>query len=212
MSSSTIPIAATPTRGKSFGLAWVGLCLALAVHVTDEALTDFLSVYNPTVIAIRRHVPLVPFPTFTFRVWLIGLVLGVILLLSLSPFAYNGARFMVPLAYAFGVLMALKWLAAFDGLHLHATSDAGKLLVAIAARLLGLSAKCSSSKGSGVTCEYANESYRSINHCHWWRAGNRARDRRTRSPQPALTSSLAICVAKTRRPRRSTPARAFIAA
>ena len=110
MSSSTIPIAATPTRGKSFGLAWVGLCLALAVHVTDEALTDFLSVYNPTVIAIRRHVPLVPFPTFTFRVWLIGLVLGVILLLSLSPFAYNGARLMVPLAYAFGALMALNGL------------------------------------------------------------------------------------------------------
>ena len=30
-----------------FGRAWLGLAGALALHVTDEALTDFLSVYNP---------------------------------------------------------------------------------------------------------------------------------------------------------------------
>jgi hypothetical protein len=36
------------------GWAWVSLCLVLAVHVFDEAMTDFLSVYNPTVQAIRQ--------------------------------------------------------------------------------------------------------------------------------------------------------------
>jgi hypothetical protein len=28
------------------GWAWMSLCLALAAHVFDEAMTDFLSVYN----------------------------------------------------------------------------------------------------------------------------------------------------------------------
>jgi hypothetical protein len=89
----------------SYGLAWVALCLALAVHVTDEALTDFLSVYNPAARAVRERLPFLPLPTFTFDVWLTGLVLAVLLLLSLSPFAFQGARWMAPLSYAFGVMM-----------------------------------------------------------------------------------------------------------
>jgi hypothetical protein len=40
--------------------------------VTDEALTDFLSVYNPAVQAIRKRVPFIPLPIFKFRVWLAG--------------------------------------------------------------------------------------------------------------------------------------------
>lgn len=62
----------------NFGWAWIAFTVALALHVTDEALTDFLSVYNPSVLSIRRHVPFLPLPTFTFRVWLSGLVLGII--------------------------------------------------------------------------------------------------------------------------------------
>jgi uncharacterized protein with HXXEE motif len=89
----------------SYGLAWVALCLALAVHVADEALTGFLSVYNPAARAIRERLPFLPLPTFTFEVWLTGLILAVLLLLSLSPFAFQGARWMVPLSYAFGVMM-----------------------------------------------------------------------------------------------------------
>jgi hypothetical protein len=30
-----------------FGNAWLVLCAALAIHVADEALTGFLSAYNP---------------------------------------------------------------------------------------------------------------------------------------------------------------------
>src|SRR5438552_10327882 len=40
-----------------FGFAWAALCVAFAIHVTDEALTDFLSVYNPAVRAIRARFP-----------------------------------------------------------------------------------------------------------------------------------------------------------
>jgi hypothetical protein len=55
-----------------FGIAWLALCIAFAIHVADEALTDFLSVYNPAVRAIRARFPFLPLPTFTFRVWLTG--------------------------------------------------------------------------------------------------------------------------------------------
>ena len=106
MSSNAIQLAGMIRHDtKSFGITWVALCIALAVHVTDEALTDFLSVYNPAVLAIRRHFPLLPFPTFTFEVWLTGLILAVVVLLSLSTFAFQGARWLVPLTYLFGFMM-----------------------------------------------------------------------------------------------------------
>ena len=93
---------------RRHGWAWVTLCAALAIHVADETLTDFLSVYNPAVQAIRRHVPFLPLPIFTFRVWLTGLILAVVLLLALSRFVFHGARWMLPLSYIFGVLMLGK--------------------------------------------------------------------------------------------------------
>lgn len=103
-------------RGTSNqGVAWVALCLALAVHVTDEALTDFLSVYNPTVLAIREKLPFLPLPTFTFERWLTGLILAVILLLLLSPFAFRGAWWMTPLSYFFGAIMLGNGLLHIGG-------------------------------------------------------------------------------------------------
>lgn len=123
MSSNVIPLAGRSAVGRSFGAAWVALCLALAAHVADEALTDFLSFYNPTAAAIRERVPFLPLPTFTFKVWLTGLVLAVLLLLSLAKFAFSGARFMVPLAYVFGVLMLLNGLQ-----HLIASVYMGKVM------------------------------------------------------------------------------------
>ncbi len=88
------------------GPAWVTLCIAFGIHVVDEALTDFLSVYNPMVRAIRARFPLLPLPTFTFRVWLTGLMLAVVVLASLTPFAFRGAGWMRPVALAFGLIMA----------------------------------------------------------------------------------------------------------
>ena len=93
------------SRAPNYAWAWVALCLALALHVTDEALTDFLSVYNPTALAIRQRLPFLPLPTFTFQVWLAGLILAVILLLALSPFAFREAKWIAIPAYMFGVLM-----------------------------------------------------------------------------------------------------------
>jgi hypothetical protein len=95
---------------SNFGWAWIALSLALAVHVTDEALTNFLSVYNPMVLAIRRRIPFLPLPTFTFRIWLTGLIGGIILLLAVSPLAFRNARWMVPLGYVFAIFMIVNGL------------------------------------------------------------------------------------------------------
>jgi hypothetical protein len=89
-----------------FGVAWVVLCVALAIHVSDEALTDFLSVYNPAVRAIRAQFPFLPLPTFTFPVWLGGLIAVTVLLFALSPAAFRGEPELRPGAYLFGIIMA----------------------------------------------------------------------------------------------------------
>lgn len=104
-------------KGRPFNLGWgwLALTLALALHVTDEALTNFLSVYNPTVLAIRRRLPFLPLPTFTFRVWLSGLVLGVILMLVLSPLAFRGVRWFMFAASLFGYLMIANGLQHIVG-------------------------------------------------------------------------------------------------
>jgi hypothetical protein len=88
-----------------FGFAWVLLSIALTLHVTDEALTDFLSVYNPAVQAIRKRIPFVPLPIFTFRVWLTGLCLGILVAIGLSLLAFRGSRLAVVLAYPVAILM-----------------------------------------------------------------------------------------------------------
>jgi len=90
------------------GCAWLALALALALHVLDEALTGFLAFYNPMVTGIRRAYPFLPLPVFTFQVWLVGLILGVILLLVLSIPVFRGARIMRPLSFVLGGFMILN--------------------------------------------------------------------------------------------------------
>ncbi len=98
-----------PTNDASrFGTAWLLLCAALALHVTDEALTGFLDIYNPTVQTIRARLPFLPLPTFTFRIWLTGLIVAVVLLSALSVPAFHGRKWIVPLAYVFGFFMLLN--------------------------------------------------------------------------------------------------------
>jgi len=103
------------TSTKKLGIAWVLVCLALAAHVTDEAFTGFLSVYNPTVLALRAKLGFWPMPTFEFREWLTGLIVAVLLLLALSPFVFRGARWIRPLFYFFAVLMIANGLGHTAG-------------------------------------------------------------------------------------------------
>lgn len=105
---------------NTYGTPWLFLTLSLALHVFDEAANDFLSFYNPLVMAIRDRVPWLIFPTFTFRIWITGLCIGVAILLLLSPLAYRGSRKLRPLAYFFAILMILNGLQHIAGsLYLH---------------------------------------------------------------------------------------------
>jgi hypothetical protein len=88
-----------------WGRAWLGLAGALGVHVADEALTDFLPAYNRVVSTMRESVPWLPLPTFTFPLWLTGLVLLVASLFALTPLVFRGARWLRPVSYFLGVLM-----------------------------------------------------------------------------------------------------------
>lgn len=78
---------------------------ALALHVTDEALTGFLSVYNPTVLALRATLGFWPMPTFEFREWLTGLIFGILVLAALTPLAFHNRRWIRPVFY-FCVIVA----------------------------------------------------------------------------------------------------------
>jgi hypothetical protein len=88
-------------------IAWWMLVGALAVHVVDEALTDFLGFYNPLVLDLRSKWSWFPMPTFTFGVWLVGLIVLVAVLAGLGPAVRRNAPGMW---IASGVLAAIMLL------------------------------------------------------------------------------------------------------
>lgn len=87
-------------------IAWLLLCAALAVHITDEAFTGFLDLYNPAMAAMG-----LPALEFTFPVWIALLALAVVGLLILSYWVRRGTRWTVYAAYAFIFLMLTNGLA-----------------------------------------------------------------------------------------------------
>ena len=83
---------------SGFGRAWFALTVAFALHVIDEAVTGFLGIYNPTVLALRQRWGWFPMPTFQFREWLVGLLIAIAFCLALTPLAARGVRWLRPLA------------------------------------------------------------------------------------------------------------------
>src|SRR5437762_11807433 len=82
----------------SFGPGWLFLCLALAAHVTDEAVTGFLNVYNPPVTELRARYSWFPMPVFGFLEWLVGLIGLMMILLLLKAFSSRGSCWLRTLA------------------------------------------------------------------------------------------------------------------
>ena len=93
--------------GSRFGWAWLLFALTIAIHVADEAIHDFLSVYNPNARAIRSRFPILPIPEFTLQSFLTTLGVAVVLLLCLSPLAFADSaklrRLAIPLAILGGI-------------------------------------------------------------------------------------------------------------
>ena len=100
---------------RRFGHAWVSLTVVLALHVGDEALTDFLSVYNPIVREARARIGWFPMPEFTYGVWLTGLCLLLILLLAVSPLAYRESPAMRAAAAPYAAIMFLNGIGHLLG-------------------------------------------------------------------------------------------------
>lgn len=90
----------------TFGLAWVGFAIAIALHAADEAIHDFLSVYNPNARALRQRLH-IPIPVFSLRGFIVALSSAVALLLVLSPFAFQGAHWLRVLAVPVVILAGI---------------------------------------------------------------------------------------------------------
>src|ERR1700758_2415199 len=98
------------SESRGFGSPWLALCFAFALHIADEALTGFLGVYNPTVLAMRGRWSWFPMPTFEFREWLAGLIVVCLIPFCLTPLAVRGFRRLRPLAWFYAVIMLLNGL------------------------------------------------------------------------------------------------------
>ena len=106
---------ATARSYQQLGRSWLLLTAALALHVLDEALTGFLAVYNPTVLALRAKYAWLPMPTFTFPVWLTGLVLLVVVMFALTPVFFRGSSWVRPIGYFMAGINVLNALGHTAG-------------------------------------------------------------------------------------------------
>lgn len=112
---TAVPADRRPREHTRWHVAWLLLTLTLAGHVLDEALTDFLSVYNPAVESLRQNLPWLPLPTFTFEAWIAGLIAAVLLLAALAPLARDGRPWMRHLSRFYGGLMVLNAVGHLAG-------------------------------------------------------------------------------------------------
>jgi hypothetical protein len=92
---------------QRLGFYWLFFGYTLAIHVLDEAGHNFLGVYNPAAQAIRRAVPFLPVPVFTFEEWIGGLALALVVWLALAPLAFRGLKWLrwlaIPVAALAGI-------------------------------------------------------------------------------------------------------------
>jgi len=95
--------------------AWLLTVGALALHVTDEALTGFLDFYNPFVRSMRERLGWWPVPTFTFEEWLTGLIVVVIVLAALTPAIRRGLPLTQFASWALALIMLANGIAHLAG-------------------------------------------------------------------------------------------------
>jgi hypothetical protein len=93
---------------QRFGIYWLFFGYTLALHVLDEAGHDFLSVYNPNALAIRRAVPFLHVPVLTLHDFLGIMALFLTVLLSLTSLALRGLKWVraiaIPISLIAGIL------------------------------------------------------------------------------------------------------------
>ena len=108
MSATAAAPSTSPSAARRFGIAWVLLVLTVALHVTDEALTGFLPIYNATATEIHQRWPWLHPPTFSFPVFVGALSAALAIALLLTPLAFRHPRGFRPFAIICAVLMILN--------------------------------------------------------------------------------------------------------
>ncbi len=106
-----IPVSGTRRRGTG----WFLLTLAFAIHVWDEAATDFLALYNPAVQSLRAAYPALRLPVFSYAGWLLTLTVAIGLMLAATPLICRGGRWTKPAAAVYGAIMAVNGLTHLLG-------------------------------------------------------------------------------------------------
>jgi hypothetical protein len=94
----------------SLGRVWLVLCLALAVHVFDEAVTGFVPEVNSLLQTVSHGFALPSVPVVSYAWWLGALSVLVCLLLALTRPVSRGARLTRLLPYV------LAWVSVANGL------------------------------------------------------------------------------------------------
>ena len=102
-------------RASRQARAWLVLVGVLGLHVLDEAATNFLEFYNPLVLRLREQIGWFPMPTFTFGIWLTGLIVACLVLGLLTPVIRRGSLGGRLASYAFSALMFLNGVGHLGG-------------------------------------------------------------------------------------------------
>jgi len=108
-------------------VSWLLLAFCLLLHVVDEALNNFLDLYNPIVLKIKESISFIPLPTFTFKTWIAGLSIGILILFLITPLVSRRNKFIMPLIQIFSVLMILNGLGHIIGSIYYSKLIAGML-------------------------------------------------------------------------------------
>lgn len=95
--------------------AWVLMITAVLVHVLDETVSGFLPFYNNLVFDLKNDLGFFPMPTFSFGIWLGGLIIVIIVCFSLTPIVRRGGRLIRTLTTLLGILMVLNALGHIIG-------------------------------------------------------------------------------------------------
>jgi zinc transporter ZupT len=103
--------------------AWLLMMTAVAIHVFDETLTNFLPFYNEQVIRLKDRLPLVPMPQFTFEIWLGGLIGVIIVGFFLTFLVRRGGRMIRIVTIIMGIIMVGNALG-----HMLGSVYAGRLI------------------------------------------------------------------------------------
>lgn len=103
------------SSSNRLAVAWVLMVAAVALHVVDETLTDFLPFYNELVSNLKERIGFFPMPTFSFGIWLGGLIGAVVIGFLLTPFMARGGRLSRAVAVILGLIMIANSLGHMIG-------------------------------------------------------------------------------------------------